>query len=98
MTNIMDSFDVIRRPVISEKSTELHDSGRYTFEVATKATKPQIKYAVEQAFDVKVVSVNTMTLRSKRKRYGPRVAVGKKWKKAIVTLAAGESITVFEGV
>ena len=94
----MHNFDVIRRPIISERSTGLHDLGRYTFEVATKATKPQIKQAVEEAFDVKVVAVNTMNLHGKRKRLGPRFVSGKVWKKAVVTLAAGESITIFEGV
>jgi large subunit ribosomal protein L23 len=62
------------------------------------ATKHQIKSAVEDAFDVKVVKVNTMNVKGKPKRYGPRVVSKKSWKKAIVTLASGDSITIFEGV
>ena len=54
--------------------------------------------AVEEAFDVKVVKVNTMNVRGKTKRYGPRVTGKKAWKKALVTLAAGNTITIFEGV
>lgn len=76
----------------------MQEQGRYTFEVAPSATKHQIKRAVEAAFDVKVVKVNTMNLRGKRKRYGPRVKEQPSWKKAIVTLAPGNTITIFEGV
>ena len=64
-------FEIIRRPVITEKSTLLQDQDRYTFEVAPSATKHQIKEAVQEAFNVTVVSVNTMSVRGKRKRFGP---------------------------
>jgi len=94
----MHTFDILRRPVITEKSTDMQEQGRYTFEVAIKATKHQIKSAVEEAFDVKVLKVNTMHVRGKSKRFGPRVSIKPSWKKAIVTLTPGDSITIFEGV
>ena len=94
----MHTFDILRRPIITEKSTLLQESGRYAFEVMVHATKHQIKMAVEEAFNVEVVKVNTMNVRGKRKRYGPRVTVQKARKKALVTLAPGNTITIFVGV
>ena len=94
----MNSLDLLRRPIITEKSTLMQESGRYAFEVALTATKHQIKRAVEDAFDVEVLKVNTMHVHGKRKRYGPRQTPSRSWKKAIVTLAQGETITIFEGV
>jgi large subunit ribosomal protein L23 len=94
----MDVSRVLKRPVVTEKSTGLQESGRYVFEVDPAATKLQIKQVVQEAFDVKVVGVNTMMVKGKRKRFGPRITVNRNWKKAIVTLAPGESITIFEGV
>ena len=91
-------FEIIRRPVVTEKSTLMHDDDRYTFEVATTATKHQVKAAVEEAFNVEVLKVNTMMVKGKRKRFGPRLATGRSWKKAVVLLAPGNSITIFEGV
>ena len=94
----MHTFEILRRPLITEKSTDLQEDGRYSFEVATEATKHQIKWAVEEAFNVKVIKVNTMNVKGKRKRFGPRVTLQKSWKKALVTLAPGQTITIFEGV
>ena len=94
----MQVFDILRRPVITEKSTILQEEGRNTFEVALNATKHQIKEAVEEAFNVDVLQVNTMHVRGKRKRFGPRIAQGRSWKKAIVLLSPGDTITIFEGV
>ncbi len=94
----MDQFSILRRPVITEKSTLMQDERKYTFEVAPRATKLQIKWAVEQAFEVTVVKVNTMNLQGKLKRFGPRVSRRSSVKKAIVTLAPGNTITLFEGV
>ncbi len=91
-------FEILRKPIITEKSTDLQEDGRYVFEVAPSATKHQIKWAVQQAFDVRVTKVNTMNRRGKTKRYGPRFTQKKSIKKAIVTLAPGDSITIFEGV
>ena len=91
-------FEIIRRPVVTEKSTLLQDEDRYTFEVATSATKLQVKEAVQEAFNVEVLKVNTMMIRGKRKRLGPRFATSRSWKKAVVQLAPGNTITIFEGV
>ncbi len=91
-------FEILRKPVITEKSTDLQDDGRYVFEVAKTATKHQVKWAVQEAFGVTVTKVNTMNKKGKTKRYGPRISQKKAVKRAIVTLAPGESITIFEGV
>jgi len=94
----MHTFEVLRKPVVTEKSTMLQEAGRYVFEVAPSATKYDIRRAVEEAFDVKVIRVGTMNVRGKTKRFGPRPVAKRSWKKAIVTLAPGDSITLFEGV
>ena len=94
----MHRFAILRKPVITEKSTYMQERGRYTFEVAPQASKPQIRQAVEEAFNVKVVKINTMNVHGKLKRFGPRVTRQPSGKKAIVTLAPGNTITIFEGV
>ena len=94
----MNSADVLRRPIITEKSTLMQERGRYVFEVDTHANKHQIKRAVEEAFSVDVLRVNTMNVHGKRKRYGPRLTPRRSWKKAVVTLAPGNTIAIFEGV
>ena len=94
----MNSFDILRRPIVTERSTLLQERGRYVFEVAPASTKHQIKRAVEEAFDVTVVKVNTMHVRGKSKRIGPRASLTRSWKKAVVTLGPGDTITIFEGV
>lgn len=76
----------------------LKEEDRYVFEVARRATKPQIRKAVEQAFRVKVSKVNVLTVPGKTRRYGRRQVTSSSWKKAIVTLVPGEKITFFEGV
>ena len=76
----MNSFDILRRPIITEKSTTLQEqNNRYVFEVAKTATKHQIKRAVQEAFEVSVVKVNTMNVRGKTKRMGPRVSRKSDW-------------------
>jgi large subunit ribosomal protein L23 len=94
----MHSLDILRKPIVTEKMHDMQEQGRYAFEVPLSATKHQIKTSVEKAFDVKVEKVNTMNVKGKRKRYGARYAAQKSWKKAIVTLAQGDTITIFEGV
>jgi large subunit ribosomal protein L23 len=94
----MRSFEILLRPVITEKSTDMHENGRYTFEVARDATKLEIRGAVETAFDVDVVKVTTLNVRGKTKRLGPRQVSLRSWKKAVVTLAQGDRIEIFEGV
>jgi large subunit ribosomal protein L23 len=94
----MHTFEILRRPVVTEKSTMLQEAGKYVFEVAVGASKHDIRRAVEEAFGVKVVGIGTMNVRGKTKRFGPRPVHKRSWKKAIVTLAPGENITIFEGV
>jgi large subunit ribosomal protein L23 len=92
-------YEVIRRPVTTERNTDLMEQGRYTFEVAQDANKIQIKEAVEKAFDVKVLAVNTLNVHRKRRREKTRLRGYRPgWKKAIVTLAPGDRIEIFEGV
>jgi len=76
----------------------LQEQGGYAFEVASNATKPQIKAAVEKAFKVKVLRVNTMTVPGKMKRVGRRFIMTPSWRKAVVTLSPGDKIEFFEGV
>ena len=94
----MHLYEVLRRPLITEKSTVLQIEGKYAFQVAKEATKPQIKQAVEKAFNVKVTTVNVMTVPSKKRRLGRREVVIPSWKKALVTLQPGDKIGFFEGV
>jgi large subunit ribosomal protein L23 len=91
-----DMRDVILRPVISEKSYEMLDENKYTFIVDPRANKTHIRQAVEQIFGVKVLNVNTMNRQGKRKRRG--VVVGKRpdTKRAIVTVAPGDRIELFD--
>jgi len=91
-------YEVLRRPLITEKATVLKDADKYAFEVAIKATKHQIKEAVERAFKVEVVKVNVITMPGKTKRFGRKQVTSSSWKKAIVTLIPGQKITFFEGV
>jgi large subunit ribosomal protein L23 len=88
---------VLKRPIVTEKSTTLGEAGKYVFEVNKKANKKQIWRAVESAFDVTVLSVNTLRVPGKTKRYGPREHLTPSWKKAIVTLKTGDNIQFFEG-
>lgn len=82
----MKPEDIILRPVVTEKSNENLQSGRYTFEVKRNATKIQIAHAVERLFDVKVLRVNTLNVRGKKKRVGASQGMTSNWKKAIVTI------------
>ncbi len=93
----MDARHVVIEPVISEKSYALMSEGRYTFRVADGAHKTQIRQAVEEIFDVGVVEVRTSRVRSKPKRRGVHNGRTRSWKKAIVTLAPGDRIELFEG-
>jgi large subunit ribosomal protein L23 len=76
----------------------LQAQGKYAFEIAREANKPQIKQAVEKAFKVKVLAVNVMTVPGKTRRVGRRQVLTQSWKKAIVTLKPGDKIEFFEGV
>ena len=94
-----DPRDVILRPVVSEKSYGLLDSGAYTFVVHPDANKIEIRQAIEQIFNVSVVKVNTLNRKGKRKRHRRQPKWGKRpdTKRAIVTLAEGDRIPLFEG-
>lgn len=92
----MNLYDVIIRPLVTEKTNQMIEKGQYVFEVALDANKPQIKQAVETIFDKKVVKVNTMVMPAKRAQRGRRVYYRtSEWKKAIVTLAEGETLEIF---
>jgi large subunit ribosomal protein L23 len=90
--------DLIRRPLVTEKATLLLENNQYTFEVVPQATKPQIKAAVEELFNVKVVSVNTYNPPQKQRRVGRFAGHRPQYKRAVVTLAPGDSITLFPDV
>ena len=93
----MNARSVLIRPVVSEKSYELMAANKYTFRVHDDAHKTQIASAVEQIFDVHVTGVRTARVRAKPKRRGLHSGRTRSWKKAIVQLAPGERIEMFEG-
>ena len=92
----MNPNDIIIRPIISEKSTAAMEINKYVFEVPMKANKVMIKQAVKTIFKVQPVSVNVLVVRGRRRRVRLRVGRTAAWKKAIVTLKAGDKINVFE--
>ncbi|HZT09321.1 MAG TPA: 50S ribosomal protein L23 [Chloroflexota bacterium] len=94
----MDSYDVLRRPVITEKSTMLGGNSQYVFEVARDANKIEIKRAVEEVFKVRVRAVNVLHMRGKMRRMGRTQGMTSPWKKAVVSLESGQRIEFFQGV
>lgn len=98
MPKAIHPYQVIVKPLITEKATMLASEHKYAFHVLKHANKKQIREAVELAFSVKVTGVNTMNMHGKRRRLGRRLTRAPDWKKAIVTLAEGESIQIFEGI
>jgi large subunit ribosomal protein L23 len=96
----MHVYEVLRRPIVTEKSLlGVEEGNQYTFEVDMRANKLQVKEAVELAFSVTVTNVNVTVMPVKTTRRGKRVNIRKaKWKKAVVALAPGNSIQLFEGV
>jgi len=95
----MEMHEIIRRPLITEKGTQLRElQNQYLFEVDQRASKHQIKGAVEQLFKVHVEDVKTLVVRGKIKRVGRSIGKRSNWKKAYVTLKEGEKIEFFEGV
>jgi len=95
---MMETYEVLRRPIVTEKTTMQSEQGIYTFEVDRRANKLQVKEAVEKGFGVEVVSVNIINMPGKPRRWGRRVSRTPSWKKAIVKLAEGQRIEFFEGV
>jgi len=94
----MDHSQVVIRPVVSEKSYVLASADKYTFRVHPDAHKTQIRQAIESLFDVKVVEVRTISVKSKPKRRGQTAGRTRSWKKAIVQVAPGDSIPIFQGL
>jgi large subunit ribosomal protein L23 len=98
MPKAIHPYQVLVRPLITEKATILASENKYAFEVDRRANKPQIRQAVEIAFNVKVTDVNTMTMHGKTRRVGRKISKRPDWKKAIVTVAPGDKIEFFEGI
>jgi large subunit ribosomal protein L23 len=94
----MDPSQVVIRPVVSEKSYVLASTGKYTFRVHPDAHKTQIRQAIEFLFDVSVLEVRTMSVKSKPKRRGAIQGRTRTWKKAMVQIGPGESIPIFQGL
>lgn len=90
--------DIIRKPLITEKATIALENNQYTFEVAPKATKPQIKTAIESLFEVTVTGISTQNPPRKKRRVGQFIGHRATYKRAVVTLAEGDSITLFPDV
>ncbi len=95
---MMESRDIIKKPVITEETTRMMELNKYCFMVDHRANKIQIKKAIEEIFDVKVTDVNTMRVLGKMKRMGRFEGRRPSWKKAVVTLEPGSRIEFFEGV
>ncbi|MCL4351796.1 MAG: 50S ribosomal protein L23 [Firmicutes bacterium] len=92
------AYDIIIRPIVTEEATDQMVFNKYTFEVSPRANKIEIRHAVEEIFKVRVVKVNTLWRPSKEKRRGAVVGHTSRRKKAVVTLAPGDSIDILEGV
>ena len=98
MSDLSNMNDVLIQPVLSEKATALREQNKYVFKVASDATKTQIKEAVSKLFGVTVVKITTVNVLGKVKRLRGKPGKTADWKKAIVRVAPGETIKVFEGV
>lgn len=95
----MDIYYVIKKPIITEKSAIARDEeNKYFFEVDRRANKIEISKAVEKLFKVRVLNVRTMNVRGKKRKMGKTVGKRSDWRKAIVTLASGDRIDIYEGV
>lgn len=94
----MEPYDVLKKPLVTEKSTSLLQENKYTFEVDPRANKTEIKQAVQSIFKVKVEKVNTMRVKGKTKRVRNIPGKTPDRKKAIVTLRKGDKIEIFEGM
>ncbi len=90
--------DIIRRPLVTEKATMLLENNQYTFEVDPRADKPQIRAAIEELFKVKVIGISTQNPPRKKRRVGKFAGFRSQYKRAVVTLAPGDTITLFPDV
>jgi large subunit ribosomal protein L23 len=95
-SNQRDLLSIIKYPLLTEKTIKLIEQNQYSFAVDPKATKTAVKSAVEQLFDVKVISVNTSLLPLRKRRVGKFIGKKARYKRAIVKLASEDSITLFE--
>jgi large subunit ribosomal protein L23 len=96
--NTRNLADLILKPIVTEKATLLLEQNKYVFDVVLKATKPEIKAAIESLFDVKVLKVNTSRPPRRKRRVGKFIGYKSQYKRAIVTLNEGDSITLFPEV
>lgn len=96
--NPRNLMDLVRRPIITEKATLLLENNQYTFEVSPRSTKPEIKAAIESLFEVKVVAISTINPPRKQRRVGKFLGYRPIYKRAVVTLADGDSIALFPEV
>lgn len=95
----MNPHEIVRRPIVTEKSTTQKEAGnQFTFEVDRRANRVEIRQAIEAVFNVRVLGVRTIQMKGKTKRVGRTLGKRRNWKKAIVSLAKGQSIEFFEGV
>jgi len=94
---MLNPYEILQKPIITEKTSGLMAENKYTFKVVKAANKIEIKYAVEKAFGVTVVDVKTMNIPGKLKRMGRTAGMTSEWKKAIVTLKDGDKLPIFEG-
>ena len=93
----MNVYEIIKRPIVTEKTTMSQDDHQYVFEVDLRANKHQVRDAVEKLFDVNVTRVNTAVMAGKRKRFGRVFGKRSNWKKAIVTVREGDTIDFYVG-
>ena len=99
MPRTLHALDVVIRPLITEKATRLSGDNKYAFEVLVDSNKVQIKDAVQKGFNVRVLDVNVINMKGKPRRVrGNRIKHARDWKKAVVTLAPGDKIELFEGI
>jgi large subunit ribosomal protein L23 len=94
----MHPYEVLRRPLITEKNAALQMQGKYAFKVAEGASKEEVKQAIEKAFKVTVTQVNVISMPGKGRRIRGRIVMNPSWKKAVVTLKPGDKIEIVEGV
>jgi large subunit ribosomal protein L23 len=95
---MLSGHQILVRPIVTEKNTALNEVGKYCFEVIQTANKIEIKRAVEEVFSVHVSAVNIIKVPGKMRRMGKTSGMTRTWKKAVVTLANGERIDLFQGV
>jgi large subunit ribosomal protein L23 len=95
---MLSGHQILVRPIVTEKNTALNEVGKYCFEVILTANKIEIKRAVEEVFSVQVSQVNIIKVPGKMRRMGKTSGMTRTWKKAVVTLAAGQRIDLFQGV